>query len=56
MGLLDWIYKGLLERGLIAAVDVDLIRLIDDEDETIEEILVHYESRLEMLGGLGVDT
>lgn len=55
-GLLDWIRKELLGRGLIAAADMDLIRLIDDEDEIIEEIFAHYENRLETLGELGADT
>ena len=55
-GLLDWIRKELLGRGLIAVADMDLIRLIDDEDEIIEEIFAHYENRLETLGELGADT
>ena len=55
-GLLDWIRKELLGRGLIAAADMDLIRLIDDEDKIIEEIFAHYENRLETLGELGADT
>lgn len=46
-GLLDWIRKELLGRGLIAEADMDLIRLIDSEDEIIEEIFAHYENRLE---------
>ena len=46
-GLLDWIRKELLGRGLIAEADMDLIRLIDGEDEIIEEIFAHYENRLE---------
>jgi len=46
-GLLDWIRKELLGRGLISEADMDLIRLIDGEDEIIEEIFAHYENRLE---------
>ena len=46
-GLLDWIRKELLGRGLIAEADMDLIRLIDGEDKIIEEIFAHYENRLE---------
>ena len=48
-GLLDWICKELLGRGLISEADMDLIRLIDGEDEIIEEIFAHYENRLEDL-------
>lgn len=46
-GLLDWIRKELLGRGLISEADMDLIRLIDGEGEIIEEIFAHYENRLE---------
>ena len=50
-GLLDWICKELLGRGLISEADMDLIRLIDGEDEIIEEIFAHYENRLEDFSG-----
>ena len=47
-GLLDWIREQLLGRNLILEEDLNLIRLIDDEDEIIEEIFAHYENRLEI--------
>ncbi|HHX2530918.1 TIGR00730 family Rossman fold protein [Neisseria sp. P0001.S004] len=48
-GLLDWIREQLLGRNLILEEDLNLIRVIDDEDEIIEEIFAHYENRLEDL-------
>ena len=45
-GLLDWIRKELLGRGLIAEADMDLIRLIDSEDEIIEEIFAQLRKPL----------
>ena len=49
VGLLDWIREQLLGRNLILEEDLNLIRVIDDEDEIIEEIFAHYENRLEDL-------
>ncbi|MDO5070041.1 TIGR00730 family Rossman fold protein [Neisseria sp. Dent CA1/247] len=44
-GMLDWIREQLLANGMISPEDMDLIRLIDDEDEIIEAIFAHYENR-----------
>ncbi|SAY51876.1 TIGR00730 family Rossman fold protein [Neisseria weaveri] len=44
-GLLEWIKEQLLGNRLISPEDMDLIRLIDDEDEIIEHIFAHYEHR-----------
>lgn len=48
-GLIEWIQEQLAGRGLISPDDMDLIRLIDDEDQIIEHIFKHYENRLEDL-------
>ncbi|QEY24993.1 TIGR00730 family Rossman fold protein [Neisseria animalis] len=55
-GLVEWIKEQLLGNGLISPEDMDLIRLIDDEDEIIEYIFAHYENRLEELADLKADT
>lgn len=44
-GMMDWIREQLLGNGMISPEDMDLIRLIDDEDEIIESIFSHYENR-----------
>ncbi|MCP1661173.1 TIGR00730 family Rossman fold protein [Neisseria perflava] len=54
-GLLDWVREQLLGNGLIAAKDLDLIQVIDDEDDIIAHIFAHYENRLEDLTDSGND-
>ncbi|ASK28065.1 Rossman fold protein, TIGR00730 family [Neisseria chenwenguii] len=55
-GLIEWVGDVLLKRGLIAAADLELIQIIDNEDEIIEHIFAHYENRLEDLAEVGNDT
>ena len=42
-GMLDWIKAQLLGNGMISECDLDLFRIIDDEDEIIEHIFEHYD-------------
>ena len=44
-GLMDWIKTTLVDEGMIAAEDVDLIQLIDDPAAVVEAIFKHYETR-----------
>ncbi len=36
--LWDWVQSTLLERGLISAEDLDLVKILDDPDEVVETI------------------
>ena len=40
-GLLDWMRHTMLERGTIAATDLDLFHVTDDADEVVELIRTH---------------
>ncbi|KPN71158.1 TIGR00730 family Rossman fold protein [Neisseria sp. 83E34] len=42
-GLIDWVKEQLLAKGMINPEDMDLIRLLDDEDEIVAYIFEHYE-------------
>ena len=44
-GLMDWIKSTLVNEGMIAAEDVDLIQLIDEPAAVVEAIFKHYEMR-----------
>ena len=38
-GLLDWIRGTVAHRGMIGALDADLLRLTDDPDEAVEIVV-----------------
>jgi uncharacterized protein (TIGR00730 family) len=44
-GLLDWMKDTLVARGMIAAADIDLMKLVDDDDAVVEAIFDFYEAR-----------
>jgi hypothetical protein len=44
-GLLDWMRDTLAARGMIAAADIDLMKLVDDDDAVVEAIFDFYEAR-----------
>lgn len=44
-GLLDWFRDRLVSEGMIAASDLDLIRVIDDPDAIVDAIFHFYENR-----------
>jgi len=44
-GLLDWFRARLVGEGMIAASDLDLMRVIDDPDEIVDAIFHFYENR-----------
>ena len=43
-GMLDWVHEQLLGEGMISEQDLDLIKVIDDEDEIVEHIFEHYQN------------
>ena len=44
-GLVDWFRQTLINEGMIEAVDMNLIKVIDDPREIVEAIFKHYETR-----------
>jgi hypothetical protein len=44
-GLLGWMRDTLAARGMIAAADIDLMKLVDDDDAVVEAIFDFYEAR-----------
>jgi uncharacterized protein (TIGR00730 family) len=44
-GLIDWIRDRMISEGMIDAVDLDLIRLIDEPEKVVSAIFDHYEKR-----------
>ena len=44
-GLVDWFRTTLVDEGMIAPEDMDLIQVIDDPGDVVEAIFRHYESR-----------
>ena len=42
-GLIDWFRTTLVNEGMIASQDVELIQIIDRPDEVVEAIFKHYE-------------
>jgi uncharacterized protein (TIGR00730 family) len=44
-GLLDWFKTSLVPMGVISAVDLDLMQVIDDPDEVLAAVLAFYEER-----------
>jgi hypothetical protein len=44
-GLLGWMKDTLVARGMIAAADLELMKLVDDDDEAVEAIFDFYEAR-----------
>jgi len=44
-GLLGWMKDTLVARGMIAAGDIDLMKLVDDDDAVAEAIFDFYEAR-----------
>lgn len=44
-GLVDWIRETLLVEKMIAAEDMDLIKIIDEPREIVDAIFKHYETR-----------
>lgn len=44
-GLLDWIRTQLVDGGMIAAADLDLVQLIDEPQAIVDTIFKYYETR-----------
>lgn len=44
-GMLDWFKDRLVEEGMIAPEDMDLIQVINEPEEVVEAIFRHYEQR-----------
>jgi len=44
-GLLGWMADTLVARGMIAPADIDLMKLVDDDDLVVEAIFDFYEAR-----------
>ena len=44
-GLLDWMVTTLVPAGTISPEDIDLMKVIDDTDEVVEEIVRFYQER-----------
>ena len=44
-GLLGWMQDTLVARGMIAASDIGLMKLVDDDDAVVEAIFDFYEAR-----------
>ena len=44
-GLLDWFKTTLVDEGMIAAEDLDLMLIIDEPDQVVDAIFSHYEKR-----------
>ena len=44
-GLLGWMKDTLVARGMIAPADIDLMKLVDDDDLVVEAIFDFYEAR-----------
>ncbi len=44
-GMVEWFKTALLEEKMIAAQDLDLIKVVDEPDEIVAAIFKHYESR-----------
>jgi hypothetical protein len=44
-GLIDWIRDRMISEGMIDAVDMDLIKLIDEPGKVVTAIFDHYEKR-----------
>ncbi len=44
-GMLDWFRTTLLEEGMIAAEDLDLVQVIDEPERVVQAIFKHYETR-----------
>ena len=44
-GLIDWIRDRMIGEGMIDAVDINLIKLIDEPDKVVAAIFDHYEKR-----------
>ncbi len=44
-GLLGWMKDTLVARGMISAADIDLMKLVDDDDAVVEAIFDFYEAR-----------
>ncbi len=42
-GLIDWFRTTLVNEGMIAAQDIDLIQIIDQPDAVVDAIFKHYE-------------
>lgn len=44
-GLLDWFKTTLVDEGMIAPEDLDLMQIIDEPDQVVDAIFSHYEKR-----------
>ncbi len=44
-GMVEWFRNSLLEEKMIAAEDLDLIKVIDEPEKVVEAIFKHYETR-----------
>ncbi|MCU0764715.1 MAG: TIGR00730 family Rossman fold protein [Burkholderiaceae bacterium] len=44
-GLLGWMRETLVARGMIAAADIELMTLVDDDDAVVDAIFDFYEAR-----------
>ncbi len=44
-GMVEWFRSSLLKEAMIAAEDMDLIKVIDEPEEVVKAIFKHYETR-----------
>lgn len=44
-GMVEWFKSALLEEKMIAATDLDLIKIIDKPEQVVDAIFKHYETR-----------
>ncbi len=44
-GLIDWVRERMVSEGMIDAIDMDLIQVIDEPGGVVEAIFNHYEKR-----------
>jgi hypothetical protein len=44
-GLLDWFKTTLVDEGMIAPEDIDLMQIIDEPEKVVDAIFSHYEKR-----------
>jgi len=45
VGLLDWFKTTLVDEGMIAPEDLDLMQIIDEPEKVVDAIFSHYEKR-----------
>lgn len=47
-GLLDWLQSQMVDKGMIAARDMDLVQLIDEPANVVDAIFAFYEAQQEL--------